>query len=559
MALIDTRRDQMFPVLSAAQIQTAKRFASGTARRFAPGETVFDVGDRHNPVWLVLEGSIDLTRHDGRGQESSIVVEHRGQFSGEVSQLAGRPSMAAGRAGSGGATLLPFDAPHLRALVIGSADIGEVVMRALILRRVGLIEMGGAGSVLIGQPEAPELVRLQGFLTRNGYPVTVVDASSGAEGRELVERFGLRDEELPVMLCPNGTVLKHPTDAAAAACLGITPELDPARIWDVAVVGAGPAGLATAVYAASEGLSVLVLDQRAMGGQAGASARIENYLGFPTGISGQALAGRAFNQAEKFGAEIALPLEVARLVCDDGGEPEDTGLRLELTNGTSVRSRTVVIASGARYRRPDIPDLAEFEGAGVSYWASPVEARLCEGEEVALVGAGNSAGQAVVFLAAKVKRLCLVVRGAGLEAAMSQYLIDRIKALPNVEIHTQTEVVTLEGDHARGLTAATFRRRVSEKEERRELRHLFLFIGADPNTAWLEDCVDLDAKGFVVTGAAPRAGEEPAARPALPLETSRPGVFAIGDARAGSTKRVAAAVGEGAAVVAQIHSVLAQS
>jgi thioredoxin reductase (NADPH) len=548
MALIDTRRAQMFPVLSPAQIETAKRFASGEPQRFAPGELMFDVGERHAPAWLVLEGSIEASRHDGRGRELPIAVEIGGQFSGEVSQLAGRPSMAAGRAGPAGAIAVPFDAAHLRALVIGSAELGEIVMRAFILRRVALIEAGDSGSVLIGRPGTPELVRLEGFLTRNGYPVTVLDATADGEGRDLVERLGVRNDELPVMLCPNGTVLRRSTEIHAAACLGITPELDPEKIYDVAVVGAGPAGLATAVYAASEGLSVLVIDQHAFGGQAGASARIENYLGFPTGISGQALAGRAFNQAQKFGAEIALPLEVARLVCDASGGSGGGDLRLELTSGAPVRARTVVIASGARYRRPDIANLATFEGAGISYWASPVEAKLCAGEEVALVGAGNSAGQAVVYLASKVRRLHLIVRGIGLEASMSRYLIDRIATLSNVVLHTRTEIVALEGDPVQGLAGAIFRNRLSGEAHRCASRHLFLFIGADPNTAWLDGCVDRDAKGFVLTGLA---------RPALPLETSLPGVFAIGDVRAGSTKRVAAAVGEGAAVVAQIHTVLA--
>ena len=401
MALIDTRRAQMFPVLSAAQIETAKRFASGEPQRFAPGELMFDVGERHAPAWLVLEGSIQASRHDGRGRELSISVQGGGQFSGEVSQLAARPSMAAGRAGPAGVIAVSFDAAHLRALVIGSAELGEIVMRAFILRRVALIEAGDSGSVLIGRPGTPGLVRLEGFLTRNGYPVTVLDATADGEGRDLVERLGVRNDELPVMLCPNGTVLRRPTESHAAACLGITPELDPEKIYDVAVVGAGPAGLATAVYAASEGLSVLVIDQHAFGGQAGASARIENYLGFPTGISGQALAGRAFNQAQKFGAEIALPLEVARLVCDASGGSGGGDLRLELTSGATVRARTVVIASGARYRRPDIANLGHLRRGRISYWASPVEAKLCAGEEVALVGAGNSAGQAVVYLASE--------------------------------------------------------------------------------------------------------------------------------------------------------------
>jgi thioredoxin reductase (NADPH) len=557
MTLVDARRDQMFPVLDAVQIETAKRFASGPARDFAPGAVVYDVGERHAPAWLVLKGSIEVFRRDGLAGEVGVTTHGQGHVSGEVSQLAGGPSIAQGRAGPDGCTVLPFDAAHLRALVIGSADVGEIVMRAYILRRVALIEAGGAGSVLVGRPGAPDLVRLMGFLTRNGYPFAVLNAESDVEGRAIVERLGVLPEELPLMLCPDGTVLKRPTDAEAGVCLGITPDLDPSTVYDVAVVGAGPAGLATAVYAASEGLSVLVLDQCSFGGQAGASARIENYLGFPTGISGMALAGRAFNQAQKFGAVLAIPIGVTRLDCDGPDRRPESRLRLELTSGASARARTVVIASGARYRRPDIPNLATFEGAGVSYWASPVEAKLCEGEVVALVGGGNSAGQAVAFLAPKVMRLHLMVRGSGL-TAMSQYLVDRIAALPNVEMHTGTEVVGLEGDRAGGLTAAVFRERATGATHRCALRHLFLFIGADPNTHWLGGCVVMDEKGFVVTGASFAAGIGAPDRPALPLETSRPGVFAIGDVREGSTKRVAAAVGEGAAVVAQIHRVLHQ-
>jgi thioredoxin reductase (NADPH) len=494
---------------------------------------------------------------DGLHHEAAITRLGVGQFSGEVNQLAGRGTLTAGRAGPHGCTVLPFDAAHVRALVIGAAEVGEIVMRAFILRRVGLLQAGNAGSILLGRPEAPDLVRLQGFLARNGYPCTVLDALADEEGRAVAERFGVRPEELPLMICPDGTVLKRPTNAEAGACLGITPDLDPQIVYDVAVVGAGPAGLATAVYAASEGLSVIVLDQRAYGGQAGASARIENYLGFPTGISGQALAGRAFTQAQKFGAEIAIPLEVARLDCSGGELPAGTPPRLELVDGRTVRARTVVIASGARYRRPDISNLSTFEGAGISYWASPVEAKLCEGEEVALIGGGNSAGQAVVYLAPRVKHLHLIVRGTGLEATMSRYLVDRIAALPNVDLHVGKEVVALEGDRAQGLTAAVLRQRPSGETHACPLRHLFLFIGADPNTGWLQNCVATDQKGFVVTGNGFAHDVSPISRPGLLLETTRPGVFAIGDVRAGSTKRVAAAVGEGAAVVAQIHTVLA--
>jgi thioredoxin reductase (NADPH) len=556
LSVIQTRGHQLFPVLDASQIDVAKRFANGPARDFAPGEIVYDVAERYAPVWLVLKGSIDVVRRDGLDHEAAITSLGAGQFSGEVSQLSGAATLASARAGPDGCSALPFDAAHVRALMIGSAEVGEIMMRAFILRRVGLIEEGGVGSVLVGKPGTPDLVRLQGFLGRNGYPYTVLDASSDAEGRAVVERSGVPLQELPLMVTPNGTILKRPTDAEAGAFLGITPELDPKTVYDLAVVGAGPAGLAAAVYAGSEGLSVLVLDERAFGGQAGASARIENYLGFPTGISGMGLAGRAFNQALKFGVEVAIPLEAARLDCgelEEGGEP----MRLDLTNGGTVRARTVVVATGARYRRPAIPNISTFEGRGVSFWASPVEAKLCQGEEVALVGGGNSAGQAVVFLAPKVKRLHLVVRGPGLEASMSRYLIDRIAALPNVMLHTGTEVVGLEGDEVTGLSAAVFRERATGATHTCPLGHLFLFIGADPNTGWLNHCVALDNKGFVVTGANSRAEERYIQRPVLPLETSRPGVFAIGDVRAGSTKRVASAVGEGAAVVPQIHSVLA--
>ncbi len=548
MSEADSRRHQLFPVLDPAQLATTRRFASGPERHFAPGESLFDVGQRQVPAWLVLAGSIVVTRRDGLGHEKPVTEAGPGQFTGEVSQLAGRSSLAAGRAGAAGCTACPLDAAHLRALLIGSAEVGEMMMRALILRRVGLIEGGAAGSVLIGTPGHPELVRLEGFLARNGYPYSTLDAMTDAEGHALVERLGIHADELPLMVCPNGEVLRRPSDAQAGICLGLTPELDPARLFDIIVVGAGPAGLAAAVYAASEGLDVLVLDQRAIGGQAGASARIENYLGFPTGISGQALAGRAYNQAQKFGAELAIPLQATRLECGGRGER----LRLHLSNGACVLGRSVVVASGARYRRPEIPGLATFEGAGVSYWASPVEARLCEGEEVALVGAGNSAGQAVAFLSPRVKRLHLVVRGPGLEAAMSRYLIERIAALPNVVLHRGTEVAALEGDRAQGLRGAVFRDRASGASQRQALRHLFLFVGADPNADWLDGAVSVDRHGFVVTGAARSEGQG-----VLALETDWPGVFAIGDVRAGSTKRVAAAVGEGAAVVAQIHAYLA--
>ena len=558
MSVAATRREQLFPVLSAAQIEVARRFAAGPARRFDAGDILYSVGEAHAPVFVVIAGDVLVRRRQATGKEELIAILPAGGITGEVSQLAGRAAMAEARAGADGCEALPFDAAHLRALIVGSAELGEVVMRAFILRRTAMISEG-AGSILAGRPGTPALVRLEEFLSRNGYPYSVLNVADGGEGHALVERFGLQHEDLPIVLCPNGALLKHPSETEVGVCLGITPELDPERVFDVAVVGAGPAGLATAVYAASEGLSVLVLDARSFGGQAGASSRIENYLGFPTGISGHALAARAFTQAQKFGAEIAIPVSVASLEC--GGDERRPGdlFTLRLQNGIDMRARSVVVASGARYRRIEIENLDLFEGAGVSYWASPVEARLCEGEEIALIGAGNSAGQAVAYLAPRVKHLHLVVRGTGLEASMSRYLIERIAALPNVTMHVRTEVTALRGDATSGLAGATFRHRDSGAEWSGPLRHLFLFVGADPNAQWLAGCnVEVDAHGFICTGLAGHGPQWSAAgREPLPLETSVPGVFAIGDVRAGSTKRVAAAVGEGAQVVAALHQVLA--
>ena len=562
MTISIERRAQIFPVLTPAQRDAARRFASAPEATFGPGQILFGLGSAQAPAYLVISGRVDVVSRRPGGGEAEVASHGPGEITGEIGQLAGRPALAEGRAGPGGCVALPFDPAHLRALIVGSAEIGEIVMRAFILRRTALIVEGGAGAVLLGSTADPALTRLRGFLTRNGFPHVVLNTLSDPDAATLVEKFAVLSDETPVLICPNGALLKRPTDAEAGSALGLTPLLDQERLYDVAIVGAGPAGLATAVYAASEGLSALVLDSRAFGGQAGASARIENYLGFPTGITGQALTARAFAQAQKFGAEIAIPLEVERLDC--GGEDRRPGdpLRLWLADGRTVQSRCVVVASGVRYRRPDIANLAAFEGAGVSYWASPVEAKLCEGEDVALVGAGNSAGQAVVFLSPKVKKLHLVVRGEGLAASMSRYLIDRIAALPNVELHTRSEIVALDGEAQIALSRATLRDRESGATRDLALRHLFLFIGADPNTGWLESCAaKVDDKGFIVTGADAVGNLDawtPFRRGPSPLETSIPGVFAIGDVRAGSTKRVASAVGEGAAVVAQLHAVLAK-
>jgi thioredoxin reductase (NADPH) len=551
MPTIATRAHQAFPVLDQAQIVTARGFAVGEEHRFAPAEVIYRAGEHNVTAWLVLEGEIELSRHDGLGPDAPISSLASGQFTGEVGQLSGRPALASAQAGPDGCVALPFDAGHLRALVIGSAEIGEIVMRALILRRVALIEDGGSGTILIGIPGSAEMLRLQGFLRRSGFPHLVLDSTADEGGKALVQRLGVLVNELPLAVCPDGTIRRRPTVTELACCLGLVPDIAPSSEYDVAIVGAGPAGLAAAVYAASEGLSVLVLDSDSFGGQAGASARIENYFGFPTGISGLTLAAKGFSQAQKFGATIAIPMAVERLDCDRSFERMMHVLTL--ANRIQVRARTVVIASGARYRRPNIDALEDFEGNGVSYWASPIEAQACAGEEVVLVGGGNSAGQAVVFLAPSVKRLHLVARRY-LTETMSAYLVERIASLPNVEYHVGCELAALHKEPG-GLISATFRNRNNCTRVEHGLRQVFLFIGADPNTAWLGGCVDVDERGFVATGkqfpSALDIGRAP-----FQLETSRPGVFAIGDARAGSTKRVAAAVGEGAAVVAQIHQTL---
>jgi thioredoxin reductase (NADPH) len=432
--------------------------------------------------------------------------------------------------------------------LVAEADLGEKIMRALILRRVGLIEVGGGGPIIVGPANNPDVRRLEGFLRRNGHPNTVIDADTDPEAQVLLDKFDVAPGEWPIVLCPGGQLLRNPTDVQLARCIGLVHAIDPDKIHDVAIVGAGPSGLAAAVYAGSEGLAAIGLDCRGFGGQAGASARIENYLGFPTGITGLALMARAYNQAQKFGVEMAIPDEVTALEPGSGPGP-DGALGLRLVNGETVHARSVVIASGARYRRLEVDGLEAFEAASVHYWASPVEARLCKGEEVVLVGGGNSAGQAIVYLAAHAAKVWVMVRGAGLEATMSRYLIDRIAALPNVELLTRTQVTALEGEG--GQLEAVRWRGADGTEVRRPMRNLFLFIGADPNTDWLAGSgVALDAKGFVLTGREIDAGRHL-------LETSRPGVFAIGDVRAGSTKRVAAAVGEGAQVVAVLHEHLA--
>jgi thioredoxin reductase (NADPH) len=543
--VIETRSHQMFPTLEPREIERLRRF--GEPRAYAAEERLVATGEVSPGIFVVLSGEVAITQRSVLGYEEPIVTHGPGSFMGELNQLSGRPSLVDAHA------LKPVEAlvipsPRLRDVLVAEAELGERIMRALILRRVGLLQGGVAGPLIVGRPGDGDVLRLAGFLSRNGQPHQTLDPDADDCAQTLVERFSVEPSQLPIVLCANGTLLRNPSEAELARCLGLVRPIDPERVYDAAIIGAGPAGLAAAVYAASEGLSVLVLDCRAFGGQAGASARIENYMGFPTGISGMALMARAFNQAEKFGAEMAIPDEVVRLRCLPAGEPARYELGLE--NGERARARAVVIASGVRYRRIDVPNLAEFEATSVHYWATPLEGKLCAGQEVALVGGGNSAGQAAVYLAGEVSKLWLLARGPRLEATMARYLVDRIAALPNVEVLLETQVTALEGRD--GMLEAVRWRLRSGEETRRAIQHLYLFIGADPNTAWLSPSdVALDAKGFVQTGSDCGNGRRP-------LETSRPGVFAIGDVRAGSVKRVAAAVGEGAQVVAALHAFLAE-
>jgi thioredoxin reductase (NADPH) len=544
-SIIDTRREQMFPVLEPFEIERVRRF--GEVRSFGLGEPLVKVGDAGRGFAIILSGQVEVARYDASGHRVQIVIHGAGGFLGELAQLAGRPALVDAWAREPvEALMIPPD--RLRALLVAEAELGEQIMRALILRRVGLLEIGAGGPVIVGRADNGDVLRLQGFLRRNGHPHQRLDPESDPEAKALVERFQVDPGQLPIVLCPNGQLLRNPGETELARCLGLVGPIDPNRVYDVAIIGAGPAGLAAAVYAGSEGLRALVLDCRAFGGQAGASARIENYLGFPTGITGMALMARAYNQAQKFGVEMAIPDEVVSL--DRASCPYDGRFSLNLSNGEHASARSVVIACGARYRRPAVANLEAFEGASVHYWASPIEARLCGGEEVAVVGGGNSAGQAVVYLASRARKVWLLVRGPSLAAKMARYLVDRISGLRNVEVLTQTSITGLEGNGGM-LNSIRWRGGQSGEEVCRSVHHVFLFIGADPNTDWLSGSgIAFDPRGFVLTG-------KEAHDSSGPLETSVPGVFAIGDVRSGSVKRVAAAVGEGAQVVATLHAFLA--
>jgi thioredoxin reductase (NADPH) len=534
---LETRRAQMFPTLSVDEVEAARRFAE--LRRYRDGERLYESGKPSPGVFIVLSGAICVTGRDGHGHDLPIVEHGVRQFSGDVGQLSGARSLADGTA-VGDVEALLLAPAQLRKLIIAEATLGEKIVRALTLRRMGLIESGTGGPLIVGDRRLPGVLRLANFLRRNAIPYQVLDPATDADGRAIEEHYASLPK--PIVACPDGTMLGDPTEAEVGRCIGMLDAGAGKLRYDVAVVGAGPAGLSTAVYAASEGLSVVVIDAKSFGGQAGASARIENYLGFPTGITGQALAGRAYVQAQKFGVRFLIPEEVRR--CRDFA---DGAFTLELADGVEVHAHTTVVATGARYRRPACSSLAAMEGRGVFYWASPLEASVCAGEEVVLVGGGNSAGQGAVFLSQHVAKVWMLVRGKGLAASMSSYLIERIAASRTIELLTQTEIVDIDKTREGDLASVTWRNHETGEETTRPVRNVFLFLGADPTTDWLADCgVALDDKGFIVTGGGKAS-----------LESSVPGLFAIGDVRAGSTKRVGAAIGEGAAVVSQIHEYLA--
>jgi thioredoxin reductase (NADPH) len=536
--LIAARGEQMFPQLTDAELIRLAKF--GEARRFHEGEMVARVGDAGSGLFLVIAGQIEVSR-DEAGHATPIVTHERGSFMGELSGLSGRPYLVNAVALTD-VEVVAIAPERLRALLIAEADLGERIMRALILRRMGLIE-AGAGPIIVGGEANGDVLRLTNFLRRNGHPYRQLDPANDSCARTLVERFQVEAEELPIVLCLQGQLLRNPSEDQLARCVGLVGTLDADRLYDVVVIGAGPAGLATSVYAGSEGLSVLTIDCRSFGGQAGASARIENYLGFPTGISGMALMGRAFSQAQKFGVEVAIPDETVKLEC--GNDP----CHVSLATGERIQARSVVIATGARYRRLEVERLDEFEGSSVHYWASPLEADLCADQEVALVGGGNSAGQATVFLASRARRVTLIARRP-LSDTMSQYLIERIEAQPNIDVVIGCEIAELQGDGG-ALTEVSWRDRRTQTVTNRQIRYLFSFIGAEPNTDWVQSSgIRLDDRGFILTG--DEVGED-----RFPLETSRRGIFAVGDVRSCSVKRVAAAVGDGAQVVAAIHAYLA--
>jgi thioredoxin reductase (NADPH) len=548
LPLTKSNREKIFPKLTSVQISRIE--AHGRIRSIQPGEVLIEQGDTSVPFFVVITGEIEIVRPFGT-QETLITIHTDGEFTGEVNMLSGRRSLVRARVTKPG-KVIELDHQQMLSLVQTDAELSGIFMRAFILRRVELIAAGVGDIVLVGSAYSADTLRIKEFLMRNGHPYSYIDLERDPDVQNLLDSFRVSASEIPVVICRGQIVLRTPSNQEIADCLGFNESIDQTHVRDLIIIGAGPSGLAAAVYGASEGLDVLMLETSSPGGQAGSSSSIENYLGFPTGISGQELAGRAYNQAQKFGAHM-LVAKASRLVCD--GRP----YVIELENGARISTRTVMIATGAQYRKLPLENLSRFEGAGVYYGATFVEAQLCGGEEVVVVGGGNSAGQAAVFLAQNAKRVHMLVRSAGLTASMSRYLIRRIENTPTIILRPQTEIVTLEGgDH---LESVHWRNNQSRETEKHEISHVFIMTGADPNTHWLNGCIILDDKGFIKTGPdlLPdnlSASGRPLMRQPYLLETSLPGVFAVGDVRSGSVKRVASAVGEGSIAISFVHKVL---
>jgi thioredoxin reductase (NADPH) len=540
----DEQLAAMFPKLDDAQI--ARLGAFGSQRHAEPGEMLFDRGDTDHGVFVVLAGRIEVDSLAG-GKESALHELARGEFTGEMTHLSGRPSLVRCRAREA-SELLEIDRSNLRRIMQTEAALGETFLRAFVLRRVYLIAHSVGEAVLVGSSHSGDTLRLREFLTRNGHPHTYIDVERDPGVQAVFDQFDFRVTDIPVLICGTHLVLRNPSNAEAAATFGLNTGIDEGDVYDLIVVGAGPSGLAAAVYGASEGLHVLVLESTGPGGQAGASSLIENYLGFPMGISGQDLANRAFVQAEKFGAQIAIARAALGIKCV---QPPYT---IELDDGGSVRGRSIIVAAGAQYRKLNLSNIAQFEGAGIYYGATKVEAQLCGDAEVAVVGGGNSAGQAALFLSESARHVCIVVRGPGLADTMSRYLVARIEASPQITVKPWFEIEALEG--GAHLERIRWRNTKTGTSETHEIQHVFQMTGANPNTAWLGGCLELDEKRFIKTGADLGPGW-PANRPPYLLETSVPGIFAVGDIRSGSVKRVASAVGEGSMAVQFVHRVLA--
>ncbi len=538
---------QAFPMLTPNQINRVR--ALGSVKRLAAGDILFKPGDTNVPLFLLLSGAVEVVQPDLSG-ERSIAKHGPGEFTGEMTMISGQRCLVLGRVTEAG-DFVEVSPEGLRTLIARDAELNEIFMRAFILRRVELIRRGSGSVFILGSRYSAKTLELREFLTRNGFPYSYVDLDTDKTSQELLDRFQVQRDEVPVVICANHGVMRNPSIQKLADCLGFNSRIDVSQIRDLIIVGAGPSGLAAAVYAGSEGLDVLVVELGSPGGQAGSSSKIENYLGFPVGVSGQELATRALTQAEKFGAQMMVACNVSHLDC--GRRP----YKVVLEDGKTLAARAIIIATGAQYNKPPIPNLHRFEGQGVYYGATNMESQLCDGEDVVVVGGGNSAGQAAVFLSQTARKVYMLVRSGRLSDTMSRYLIQRIEQNPAIELHYRSEITGLDGDSH--LERVTWRDETGATSTH-DIRHVFIMAGASPRTDWLEGCVALDNKGFILTGPDIDASAEVPLRPAVPpqmLETSLPGVFAVGDVRAGNVKRVASAVGEGAIAVSMVHRTLA--